>query len=422
MDAFFSGLLAFIEKRGRNRRWLLAILALAVYFPLLAVVHRYLGTVALALLFLPGMAWAVLLGPRLAFIGLLLLGFSDSILFRGWNALRTPEEELQFAVAHLIVAAVSYVIGYGYVLRRNLSKELAQRQITEARFRGLFEANNDAVFICDLALTILDVNDRALSMLGYKRSELVGKQYVEIVAPEELADLNARFAASTQGDWLPFYERTYMRKDGRRVVVEINGGMIRDEAGQPLHYQTISRDITLRKAAQQELYNKATHDELTGLYNRTMFFDLLNRAVIRAARDQHKLAILFFDLDGFKKANDTFGHHVGDLLLRSVADRTLALLRKADTLARIGGDEFTVVLEKLGERGAAEFVAENIEKALAEPFALEGHDVRIGASVGIAIYPDDGADTEKLVNRADAEMYRNKRSKYAKNLGWPLVF
>jgi diguanylate cyclase (GGDEF)-like protein/PAS domain S-box-containing protein len=335
---------------------------------------------------------------------------------------QTLQEHLELASLHVVLSFVTYALGTSYRMRRDLTAQLKRSEIDRARFRGLFDANNDAVFICDLNLTILDVNDRALSMLGYSRSELVGKPYAEIVAPDEQADLNARFAASTQGDWLPFYERTYIRKDGRPVVVEINGGMIRDETGLPLHYQTISRDITLRKAAEQELYNKATHDELTGLFNRTMFFELLKRSIARATRDKHQLAVLFFDLDGFKKANDTFGHHVGDLLLKAVAERISDLLRKADTLARIGGDEFTVILEKLNDRQAADTVAHNIEEVLAKPFALEGHQVQIGASVGIAIYPDDGIDPEKLVNTADGEMYRNKRSKYAKNLGWPLVF
>src|SRR5690606_17129438 len=126
-------------------------------------------------------------------------------------------------------------------------------------------------------------------------------------------DLKARVEASRQEDWTPFFERTYLRKDGGRVSTEVSGGLVRDERGRPLHYQTISRDITQRKAAQDELYKKATHDELTGLYNRTMFFELVARSLVRTARSQEKLAILFMDLDGFKKANDTFGHHIGDL-------------------------------------------------------------------------------------------------------------
>jgi diguanylate cyclase (GGDEF)-like protein len=197
---------------------------------------------------------------------------------------------------------------------------------------------------------------------------------------------------------------------------------VRDERGRPLHHQTLSRDITQRKAAQDELYNRATHDELTGLYNRSMFFELLQRGMARANRNQEKIAILFFDLDGFKKANDTFGHHIGDLLLKAVAERTLALMRKTDTLSRIGGDEFTIILENAPDRGQVESVAANVEQALGQPFTLEGQQVRIGASVGIAIYPDDGDAAEHLVSMADGEMYRNKRTKYAKNLGWPLVF
>lgn len=197
---------------------------------------------------------------------------------------------------------------------------------------------------------------------------------------------------------------------------------MRDERGRPLHYQTISRDITQRKAVQDELYKKATHDELTGLYNRSMFFELVARGLARAARNKDKLAILFMDLDGFKKANDSFGHHIGDLLLQAVPGRIEGILRKTDTLSRIGGDEFTVILEGLKERSQVEELAARIEQAISQPFTLDGQEVGIGASVGIAIFPDDGEQAEALVSLADDQMYRNKRMKKAKELGWPLVF
>lgn len=362
------------------------------------------------------------LGPNLATLFSFFLIVPHYLILQNLGESTTLQEHFELASLHIVLSFVAYALGNSYYMRRDLAKQLQQAEIERARFRGLFERTNDAVWISDLRMNILDANDQALQMLRYQRSELIGMAYAKLVAPEEQDDLKARVEASRQQDWTPFFERTYLRKDGSRVTTEVSGGLVRDERGRPLHYQTISRDITQRKAAQDELYSKATHDELTGLYNRSMFFELVARGLARAERSKGRLAILFMDLDGFKKANDTFGHHVGDLLLQAVAKRIEGILRKTDTLSRIGGDEFTVILEGLKERSEGEELAGRIEQAISQPFTLDGQEVSIGASVGIAIFPDDGGQVGALVSLADAQMYRNKRMKKAKELGWPLVF
>lgn len=381
-----------------------------------------MGTVGLGLAILPGLLWGTWLSANLATLFSFFLIVPHYLILQRLGEAQTLQEHIELVAFHFVLCFITYALTSSYHLRKALALQLEQAEIERARFRGLFERSNDAVWISDLNMKIIDANDQALKMLGYQRSELIGMYYGDLVAPEEQEDFRSRVATSDRQDWTPFFERTYLRRDGSRVTTEVSGGLVRDERGRPLHYQTLSRDITQRKAAQDELYNRATHDELTGLYNRSMFFELLQRGMARANRNQEKIAILFFDLDGFKKANDTFGHHVGDLLLKAVAERTLALMRKTDTLSRIGGDEFTIILENAPGRSQVESVAVNVEQALSQPFALEGQQVRIGASVGIAIYPDDGDAAEHLVSMADGEMYRNKRTKYAKNLGWPLVF
>jgi diguanylate cyclase (GGDEF)-like protein len=154
----------------------------------------------------------------------------------------------------------------------------------------------------------------------------------------------------------------------------------------------------------------ANHDALTGLPNRTLFYDRLGQSLARAHREGESIAVLFIDLDGFKLINDTLGHDSGDILLREVADRIMSCVRESDTVARMGGDEFTVILMNIRPPLSSEYVARKIIDALTLPFMLNGKESCITASVGIAIYPDNGDSASALVKLADAAMYLAKNS------------
>ena len=164
----------------------------------------------------------------------------------------------------------------------------------------------------------------------------------------------------------------------------------------------------LRQAREREQY-LATHDTLTGVPNRTLFYDRLAQAIAAARRYHTTLAILFVDLDGFKPINDTLGHEAGDQLLRTVAERITAIVRKSDTVARLGGDEFTVILSQVAQPGDAATVAENMLRRIAQPVRLVGGERKVTASVGIAIYPGDGELADTLVRAADTAMYQAKK-------------
>jgi diguanylate cyclase (GGDEF)-like protein len=185
----------------------------------------------------------------------------------------------------------------------------------------------------------------------------------------------------------------------------------------------IIRNITARKTAQEELERAraqeqylARHDPLTGLPNRRMFHDEVLRAVGRAERHGTQLGILFLDLDGFKAVNDDLGHEAGDELLRYVADRLLARVRKNDVVARLGGDEFTLAVEDVQGPQDMERLAEKVIEALSEPFRLGRGEARISASVGVCLYPQDGPDPDTLIRHADEAMYRAKRAGKARYL------
>jgi diguanylate cyclase (GGDEF)-like protein len=173
---------------------------------------------------------------------------------------------------------------------------------------------------------------------------------------------------------------------------------------------TLAVEIAARKQVEEKILYMASHDDLTGLPNRALFKDRLDTARNMAIRNKQKLAILFIDLDGFKAVNDTQGHKAGDLLLQEVAQRLQAAVRQSDTVGRIGGDEFIILQNGVESAGDAEHVAKKILAALMQPMLLAGREAKVGASIGISIFPDHGEDTEKLISYADGAMYGIKKS------------
>ena len=164
-----------------------------------------------------------------------------------------------------------------------------------------------------------------------------------------------------------------------------------------------------RKRTETRLRHMARHDPLTDLPNRMLFHDRFDMALKRARRDNEYLALLYLDLDGFKEVNDNFGHELGDRLLREVAQRLVKCVRDSDTIGRMGGDEFTVLLANVHRPACAGIIADKIRAALGAPFDIQGHRLAISASIGAAVYPDDGEDIDRLFRRADADMYAAKR-------------
>nr|MBP7545165.1 diguanylate cyclase [Acidovorax sp.] len=185
---------------------------------------------------------------------------------------------------------------------------------------------------------------------------------------------------------------------------------VSDESGQVTHYINVFSDITERKHYQEHLERQAHFDPLTRLPNRALLPDRLAQAMARARSEQHGLAVCFLDLDGFKAVNDTHGHEAGDELLVIVAQRLLAHIRTGDTAARLGGDEFVVLLCDLRDLHECEQVAQRLLRAICEPMVVEGHTVQVGASMGIALYPQHGSQAEQLLRRADQAMYQAKQS------------
>jgi diguanylate cyclase (GGDEF)-like protein/PAS domain S-box-containing protein len=277
---------------------------------------------------------------------------------------------------------------------------------SEARFRTLAETAPCAIFIYqDNRFTY--ANGATSTITGYTRQEFLSLGFWDVVHPDFRPLVQARGMAGEKSEGGPLrYEIKIVRKDAEERWLDYTAGVI-DFAGKPAVLGT-AFDITERKRAEDQIKNLAYHDALTGLPNRLLFTDRLSLAVSQAARHHGHLAVLFLDMDRFKVINDSLGHSLGDRLLQGVAERLMACVREADTVARLGGDEFTLLLPGIAHPADVARVAEKILEALKGPFKLEGRELYCTASMGISLFPEDGADAETLVKNADTAMYRAK--------------
>ena len=304
---------------------------------------------------------------------------------------------------------------------RQTSRDIAyQLELSERTYRYMVDASPDLIYMVEPEGRFTFVNDRACQMLGYDRRELIGQHYSILVHEEDFA--RARYAFNERRSGERASRDVELRMTCRprpdqaddvgetSLVVSLNAvGMHLDhvEQGRPTYIGTygIARDITARKQAEAVILHQAYHDVLTNLPNRLLFKDRLGQALLQSRRNGTELAAMFIDLDRFKHVNDTLGHDQGDALLLQVTARLKSCLRKGDTLARQGGDEFTVVLPDLHVRDDARRVADKFLESLNRPFDLDGNEVRISASIGIAVYPHDGDTINELMRRADVAMY-----------------
>lgn len=266
------------------------------------------------------------------------------------------------------------------------------------------------IWLKDMDGRFIAINQAYLKSTGRKDGrEILGKTDYDLW-PEHLARKyqadDAKVLASGKQEMM----EEQALHHGELVWMETYKKPVLDTNGKPLGIAGFAYDITERKLAEEKVRHQAHYDMLTDLPNRILFSDRLEQAIAHARRDKTRLAVMFLDLDRFKPVNDLFGHDVGDDLLRQVAQRILACMRESDTVARIGGDEFCILLPGIEDDKDAATVAEKVLHTLRQPFLLEGNTVRIASSIGIALYPDDGKDEAELVKSADIAMYWAKEN------------
>jgi diguanylate cyclase (GGDEF)-like protein/PAS domain S-box-containing protein len=337
--------------------------------------------------------------PYLAILG----GYG--LLLAAPREVGTPLDGLIYGAVLLTGAVVARQI---VVLRENHAL-LDERARREARFRSLVQNASDVITVVAADGTVGYQTASIGRILGYPEAALVGTRLVDIVHPDDRDRFTTQLAnVARQVGTTPPSELRWRRADGGWATVESIGTNLLDDptvAGIVLN----SRDTSERKALEEQLVHQAFHDPLTGLANRALFQDRVEHARARLSRGRETLAVLFLDLDDFKRVNDSLGHAAGDELLVTAADRLRACLRPADTVARLGGDEFAILLEEPPSCNEATAVAARISIEIAQPYVVAGRPVSIGVSVGVAISSDADQTTGDLLRNADIAMYLAKR-------------
>jgi diguanylate cyclase (GGDEF)-like protein/PAS domain S-box-containing protein len=284
----------------------------------------------------------------------------------------------------------------------------AARQESEGRFSAVFD--RAAIGIARLGLDgrIIEANPALAAMLGRSEKKLIGSELMSLVHHGD-RDQHA-LRALARGETGDYQAELRYSRGGEHVWGNTIASAVRGPSGDPLFLIAMVEDITLRKVHEAALEHRALHDPLTDLPNRSLLHDRLQLAIRAAHRDNEIGALLVMDLDGFKGVNDAYGHAAGDRLLQMVAERLQGELRSSDTVARLGGDEFAVVLPDVGGEEGAQSGADKLVAALRKPFRVEGHQVRISASIGLSLFPVHGEDGDLLMRMADSAMYAAKRS------------
>jgi diguanylate cyclase (GGDEF)-like protein/PAS domain S-box-containing protein len=281
---------------------------------------------------------------------------------------------------------------------------------SEARYRLMADNSTDLIARSTKDGILLYASPAVQALLGYEPSEVIGRPVFQFIenADAEIVQVATQSLAGT-GPMTFSYRAVH--KDGSRLWFETTSRAVVDpETNEIIEIVSVSRDISERKRAEEQIEYQAYHDALTGLPNRRLFRDRLTVALAHARRTKRPVAVMFLDLDSFKVVNDTLGHSLGDELLKIIANRLSLGLREEDTIARMGGDEFTVLVANIKSEEDAPLIAQKLLDAVAQPLRVEGHELYITTSIGIALHPEDGDTAEALLKNADNAMYRAKET------------
>ncbi len=371
-----------------------------------------------------------------------ILGYAENELFNTyteWDRRMHPEDkpgvmsELQaylagardtYAPEYRILCkdgSWKWVLARGKIMRRDAEgrplrmlgtlSDISQRREREEALQlaaTVFETVDEAVTVTDLENRIVAINPAFTRITGYTLAEVQGRNPRLLASGTHPPQFYSEMWGALLGIGSWSGEICNRRKSGEPYIEWLSIKMVRDQHGRHTHYIGVFSDISARKAAEERIHHLAHYDVLTDLPNRMLMTDRIHHALVQARRDKMKMALMFIDLDKFKPVNDRLGHNIGDLLLQEVAARLLDSVRESDTVARIGGDEFVVLLSHVESEQDALVVAGKVLATLNDQFEIAGHKLFISSSIGIALYPLHGKDERTLVKNADIAMYRAK--------------
>jgi diguanylate cyclase (GGDEF)-like protein/PAS domain S-box-containing protein len=286
--------------------------------------------------------------------------------------------------------------------------ERRQADTYKAQLAAIVESSNDAIIVKDLNGIITNWNAGAEEIFGYRSSEIIGSSITTLIPPDRLEEESRIMGRIKSGKRTDHFETVRWGKGKKPIDVSVTISPVKDSAGNIIGASKIARDITQRKESQERIEYLAHYDVLTGLPNRVLLADRMRIAIGNASRYSFRLALLFVDLDRFKLVNDSLGHEIGDKLLKTAAERMQSIVRGTDTVSRVGGDEFIVLLSHIQTAADAARTAEKLIAAVSQPYLIEQHELMLTASIGISIYPDSGKDASSMLRNADASMYSAK--------------
>lgn len=320
----------------------------------------------------------------------------------GRDAYGAEDARLLAGLAHLTASLLQV-----HSLAQRSTHAYAQMEAQLAHQSQILDQIHESVLTMDQMGYITSWNRGAEELFGYTALEAIGRNILFLYADEEENEDMPDAFAEVGGRMMEVKRR---KKSGEVFWASLSLSPLRDLAERPIGLIAYLTDITERKQAEEQLHHLAYYDELTGLPNRTLFARLVDQALMVAQRNEASGCVLFLDLNRFKRINDTLGRRIGDELLRQVAQRVRATLREEDVVARLSGDEFAVGLFDIRQHFEATTVAQKLQAALDAPFLIGGHDLRVGASIGISVFPQDGHDAETLLGLADIAMERAKQA------------
>lgn len=323
------------------------------------------------------------------------------------------EKEMMHKDGHLVPVFVGASLlegdsghGIAYVM------DLSERKKAEEELKlasAVFSSSREGILIADASMNIVSVNRAFVQMTGYEESELIGKKPSILKSGHTTREQYRMIFTALEGEGAWSGDIIDRRKEGELLPLHVSISSVKNKGGVPTHYIAIMSDNSEHKAREEHLNHIAHHDPLTGLPNRVLFNDRVKQAIEEAKRKNSSFTVLFLDLDRFKPINDTFGHKVGDQVLQTVARELQQIVREIDTVTRIGGDEFVILLKEVGRRENVEKICRKISETVSAPIYIGGEKIQVGVSVGFSIYPDDGEDIKALLDCADNAMYAIKQ-------------
>ena len=272
----------------------------------------------------------------------------------------------------------------------------------------------DAISIIDVrTMRIIAANRTFYTSLGFTEKEVIGRHCYAVThrhgrscsGPDDPCPMVAVLKTGSNA----VFEHVHRHRDGHDIYMEVSVSPLKDRTGRVRFVIHVARDITERKRAEQRLKYLAFHDIITDLPNRLLFNDRFQQAILRAARTKKSVAVMLMDLDRFKDVNDRLGHRIGDIVLKSIAGRFIHIIRKTDTIARLWGDEFGILVDDARNVPSIKKIARKILNVFTSSMIVEGYELRVTASLGISIYPDHGENIEQLLKQADQAMYQAKK-------------